>query len=94
MKEKLNEKEQHKLYTLFIIYTSNIAGKTNQFKHNSLFIYSASNIVCLFLKLSPYILRLDNMLRSYRLILSRYKYKYINMHVSSRVLRLYMLEEQ
>ena len=38
MKEKLNKKEQHKLYTLFTIYRSNIVGKTNQFKHNSLFI--------------------------------------------------------
>ena len=45
MKEKLNKKEQHKLYTLFTIYRSNIVGKTNQFKHNSLFIiYSASDI--------------------------------------------------
>ena len=43
MKEKLNKKEQHKLYTLFTIYTSNIVGKTNQFKHNSLFI----NLFCL-----------------------------------------------
>ena len=38
MKEKLNKKEQHNLYTLFTIYRSNIVGKTNQFKHNSLFI--------------------------------------------------------
>ena len=37
MKEKLNKK-QHKLCTLFTIYRSNIVGKTNQFKHNSLFI--------------------------------------------------------
>ena len=43
MKEKLNKKEQHKLYTLFTIYRSNIVGKTNQFKHNSLFI----NLFCL-----------------------------------------------
>ena len=27
MKEKLNKKEQHKLYTLFTIYRSNIVGK-------------------------------------------------------------------
>ena len=48
MKEKLNKKEQHNLYTLFTIYRSNIVGKTNQFKHNSLFInYSASNITYL-----------------------------------------------
>ena len=39
MKEKLNKKEQHKLYTLFTTYRSNIVGKTNQFKHNSLFIH-------------------------------------------------------
>ena len=40
MKEKLNKIEQHNLYTLFnkSIYRSNIVGKTNQFKHNSLFI--------------------------------------------------------
>ena len=38
MKEKLNKKEQHKLYTLFIIYTSDIVGKPKQFNHNSLFI--------------------------------------------------------
>ena len=38
MKEKLKKKEQHKLYTLFTKYTSSIVGKTNQFKHNSLFI--------------------------------------------------------
>ena len=31
MKEKLNKKEPHKLYTLFTLYTSNIVGKTNQF---------------------------------------------------------------
>ena len=43
MKEKLNKKEQHKLYTLFTIYRSNTVGKTNQFKHNSLFI----NLFCL-----------------------------------------------
>ena len=43
MKEKLNKKEQHKLYALFTIYRSNIVGKTNQFKHNSLFI----NLFCL-----------------------------------------------
>ena len=43
MKEKLNKKEQHNLYTLFTIYRSNIVGKTNQFKHNSLFI----NLFCL-----------------------------------------------
>ena len=45
MKEKLNKKEQHKLYTLFTIYNNigNIAGKTNQFKHNSLFI----NLFCI-----------------------------------------------
>ena len=42
-KEKLNKKEQHNLYTLFTIYRSNIVGKTNQFKHNSLFI----NLFCL-----------------------------------------------
>ena len=48
MKEKLNKKEQHKLYTLFTIYRSNIVGKTNQFKHNSLFInLFASNITYL-----------------------------------------------
>ena len=41
MKKKINQKEQHKQYTLFTIYTSNIVGKTNQFKHNSL--NSASN---------------------------------------------------
>ena len=29
MKEKLNKKEQHKLYTLFTIYRSNIIGKKN-----------------------------------------------------------------
>ena len=29
MKDKLNKKEDHKLYTLFTIYTSNIVGKTN-----------------------------------------------------------------
>ena len=29
MKEKLNKKEQHNLYTLFTIYRSNIVGKTN-----------------------------------------------------------------
>ena len=39
MKEKLTKKEQHKLYTLFTIYRSNIVGKTNQFKHNCLFIH-------------------------------------------------------
>ena len=44
MKEKLNKKEQHKLYTLFTIYRSNIFGKTNQFKHAYLLVYSASNI--------------------------------------------------
>ena len=27
MKEKLNKKEQHNLYTLFTIYKSNIVGK-------------------------------------------------------------------
>ena len=43
MKEKLNKKEQHKLYTLFTIYRSNNVRKTNQFKHNSLFI----NLFCL-----------------------------------------------
>ena len=43
MKEKLNKKEQHNLYTLFTIYRSNIVGKTNQFKHNSLFM----NLFCL-----------------------------------------------
>ena len=43
MKEKLNKKKQHNLYTLFTIYRSNIVGKTNQFKHNSLFI----NLFCL-----------------------------------------------
>ena len=43
MKEKLDKKEQHNLYTLFTIYRSNIVGKTNQFKHNSLFI----NLFCL-----------------------------------------------
>ena len=43
MKEKLDKKEQHKQYTLFTIYRSNIVGKTNQFKHNSLFI----NLFCL-----------------------------------------------
>ena len=42
-KEKLNKKEQHQLYTLLTIYRSNIVGKTNQFKHNSLFI----NLICL-----------------------------------------------
>ena len=43
-KEKLNKKEQHKLYTLLTIYRSDIVGKTNQFKHNiSLFI----NLFCL-----------------------------------------------
>ena len=40
MKEKPNKKEQHKLFT---IYRSNFVGKTNQFKHNSLFI----NVFCL-----------------------------------------------
>ena len=30
MKEKLNKKEQHNLYTLYTIYRSNIVGKTNQ----------------------------------------------------------------
>ena len=39
MKEKLNKKEQYKLYTLYTIYRSNIVGKTNQLKHNSLFIH-------------------------------------------------------
>ena len=39
MNEKLYKKEQHKLYTLFTIYASNIAEKTNQFKYNSLFMY-------------------------------------------------------
>ena len=34
MKEKLDKKEQHKLYTLFTIYRSNIAGKTSQFINN------------------------------------------------------------
>ena len=43
MKEKLNKKEQHNLYTLFTIYRSNIVGKTNQFKRISLFI----NLFCL-----------------------------------------------
>ena len=43
MKKKLNKKEQHNLYTLFTIYKNNIVGKTNQFKHNSLFI----NLFCL-----------------------------------------------
>ena len=51
MKEKLNKKEQHNLYTLFTIYRSNTVGKTNQFKHNSLLsyllIYCASNITYL-----------------------------------------------
>ena len=37
MNVKLNRKEQHKLYTLFTIFTSNIVGKTNQFNRNSLF---------------------------------------------------------
>ena len=51
MKEKLNKKEQqHKLYTLFTIYRSNIVGKTNQFKHNSLFI----NLFCLQYNLSQW----------------------------------------
>ena len=43
MKEKLSKKEQHKLYTLFTIYPSNIVGKTDQFRHSSLFI----NLFCL-----------------------------------------------
>ena len=38
MKEKFNKKVQHQLYTLVTIYTSNEVEKTNQFKHNSLFI--------------------------------------------------------
>ena len=38
MEEKLNKKEQYQLYTLFTIYRSDIVGKTNQFKHNSLII--------------------------------------------------------
>ena len=42
MEEKHNKKKQHKLYTLFTRYTSNIVGKTNQFKHNILFI----NLFC------------------------------------------------
>ena len=49
--KKINKKnEQHKLHTLFTIHTSNIVGKTNQVKHNSLLIlliYSASNITYL-----------------------------------------------
>ena len=45
MKEKLNKKEQHKLYTLFTIYTSNIVGKTIQFKHNSLFILPPISLI-------------------------------------------------
>ena len=43
MKEKLNKKEQLKLYTLSTICRSNIVEKTNQFKHNNLFI----NLFCL-----------------------------------------------
>ena len=42
MNTKSTKKEQHKLYTLFATYTS-IVGKTNQLKHNSLFI----NLFCL-----------------------------------------------
>ena len=36
IKENLNKKE-HKQYTLFTIYTSNIIRKIDQSKHNSLF---------------------------------------------------------
>ena len=50
MKEKLSKKEQHKLYTLFTIYTSNIVGTTNQFSHNSLFM----NLFCLQYHLSQW----------------------------------------
>ena len=42
-KKNSTKKEQHNLYTLFTIYRSNIVGKTNQFKHISLFI----NLFCL-----------------------------------------------
>ena len=43
MNTKSTKKEQHKLYTLFATYTSNIVGKTNQLKDNRLFI----NLFCL-----------------------------------------------
>ena len=55
MKEKLNKKEQHTLYTLFTIYRSNIVGKTNQFKHNSLFI----NLFCLQDHLSQWLISIS-----------------------------------
>ena len=48
MKEKLNKKEQHNLYTLFTIYRSNIVGKQiNSSTIAYLLIYSASNITYL-----------------------------------------------
>ena len=48
MKEKLNKKEQHKLYTLFTIYRNYIAGKTNNSSTIAyLLIYSGPNITYL-----------------------------------------------
>ena len=48
MKEKLNKKEQHKLYTLFTTYRSNIVEKQiNSSTIAYLLIYSASSITYL-----------------------------------------------
>ena len=45
MKEKLNKKEQHKLYTLFTIYRNKLLEKQINSTIAYLLIYSASNIL-------------------------------------------------